>query len=319
METVRPTTSAAPMIVVGVDDRRLVASGPDLRAAAAEARRRGATIRVVHGCATRSPAGIIGDYVTQERTSYGRQVLDVAVQALRELTRGEVTITSANSNDLAADALLAESATAALVVMLHRRSTYDGPTTGITTRSVAGLARCPVLILPQDVVTTDPAGDVVVGVGDRGPSGALVHAAAAEAAWRAVPLTVVHAWRPSSDGWAVQGPAMTEHTGGVAEMAARARLLAATAELAAAFPDVVVRSELVRGSSVDVLLKWSSRAGLLVVGRGLGRPPDGSAMGGVAAALVDRARCPLLVGAGGPSSVRTGAEAAVRLNAAFSG
>lgn len=319
MDIVRPDRAPAPMIVVGVDDRRPNASAPDLRAAAAEARRRGASIRVVHGCATRSPAGIIGDYVTQERISYGRQVLARAVEVLRGLTGGQVAITSANSTDLGTDALLAESASADLVVLLHRQSTDDRPATAVTTRSVAGLARCPVLILQQDAPTTGPAADVVVAVGERGLSGPLVHTAAAEAAWRGVPLTAVHAWQPWSDGWAGQGSVLTDDAGRVAELAGQARLLAATAELSAAFPGVVVRSELVCGPTIDVLLAMSGRAGLLAVGRGEDRRLGGRALGGVAAALVERTRCPLLISDTGPSFVRTGPESPVRLDAAHAG
>ena len=288
MSTVDGST---PTIIVSVDDAEPTAS-VDLRVAAAEARRRGAGIRAVHGCATLSPAGIIGAYVTDERLRYGQYLLTQAVAVLHRLTGGEVEVSTVNSADLGADALLAEAGTAALIVVLHTRSALVGPVADSTAGIVAARARCPVLVLHPDDTSAD-TGDVLVAADDLGNRADLLHLAAAEALRRGVALTVVHSWQPPADGWADAADPGRAVTDAAVEDRARDELSLATLEVAAAFPTLTVTSRLLRGPAVDVLVAASEGAAVLVVGRP--QAAAGPALNGTAEALISRAHCPLLV------------------------
>lgn len=311
MNIVDPVHVLVPTIVVAVDDAEPIPSSADLHFAAAEARARGARIRVVHGCATRSPAGDRSGNATQERVHYGRHLLEVAADILRGLTGEDVEITTVNSMEIGTDAVLAESVAAALIVLLRRRAGWGGLRTGSTLSAVPGRAECPVVVLDASAAGTETLGDVVVAIDERGNSGALVRAAAAEALRRGVSLTAVHVWQlpleaPASIG-RVPGEAAPALAG--EDLAAR-RLADAVVGLAATFPDVEVRSRLVRGAAADVLVEVSGRSSLLVVGRHGASSAVSSGLGRVAAALIAEARCPLMVSPVHPSAPRAAAATA---------
>lgn len=310
MTTVEPERSAAPVIVVGVDDAEPTASA-DLRVAVVEARRRGARIRVVHGCAALSPAGIIGADVTDERLHYGEYLLTRAAAVVHRLSDGQVPVSRVNSRELGADALLAESAGAALLILLRHRSPRGGSASASTTGVVAARARCPVLVLDPD--ETDGRGKaVVVAIGDLGGSGALLRLAAAEAVRRNLPLTVVHPWQLPPEGWGGQRELSRAVTDAVAEDIAREELTVAALAVAADFPTLTLHSRLLRGPAVDVLVAASEGAVVLVVTRPEPLTTE-PARGGAFEDVLTRIRCPLLVMPGG--SV-TSMSAAVRVPSA---
>ena len=146
--------------------------------------------------------------------------------------------------------------------------------------------------------TTPPlSAPVVVGVDGSASSLAAVDLAAAQAAMRGRPLTLVHAfiwpyfpvpldpspWGPPEAGLRHQAESI------LAEAGDRAR---------AAAPDVAVRQELATGAPAAVLRDHSRDAALVVVGdRGLGGF-TGLLLGSVAVTLAAHAHCPVLVAKG---------------------
>ncbi len=290
--TLDPRPAVVPAVVVAVDDAEPTPSA-DLRIAVAEARRRGASIRVVHGCATTSPAGIIGASVTDERLRYGQYVLTQAVRILRELSGFKVDIATVNSRDLGTELLLAESQSASLVVVLHTRTSLVRSMAGSTAAVVAARARCPVLVVhPGD--TAEIGTGVVVAAEDPGASTALLRLAAAESVGRGASLTVVRPWPVPDDRWAAARELSRGVSSAVAEDVAHEELARAVQDLAADFPTLTVLKQLVCGSPVEVLVAASADASILV----LGRPEDPSPQGELpemAAALLSRAHCPVLV------------------------
>jgi nucleotide-binding universal stress UspA family protein len=73
------------------------------------------------------------------------------------------------------------------------------------------------------------------------------------------------------------------------------RLGHVTGGLAAAFPDLELVFRSVHGPAVEVLVDFSHRSELLVVGGREGSATPVPGLGPVARALVEQARCPLMV------------------------
>ncbi|MFC7530084.1 universal stress protein [Actinoplanes sp. GCM10030250] len=140
----------------------------------------------------------------------------------------------------------------------------------------------------HSVVSVEEKLPVVVGV-DGVPGGIqVVDVAAAEAAYRGVPLEIVHAWPGRRGGparlrAARSGPDDGRH---LLELAAR--------RAGHVLPGVRVRTRLVDDSAAEALIQLSAHACLLVVGHrdeaGLGR-----GWGSTAAYVANHAHCPLLV------------------------
>lgn len=129
-------------------------------------------------------------------------------------------------------------------------------------------------------------GHVVVGVDGSDSAAHAVRGAAAEAAWRGVPLQVLHA----------ADPAQYEYQSGPAAYAAAHELVDAAARQALdTAPWLDVERTVVRATPVGALLDASDDAALVVIGsRGLS-PLVGLALGSVGLSLAARSRCPVLV------------------------
>lgn len=139
---------------------------------------------------------------------------------------------------------------------------------------------------------------VVAGVDGMAASAQSVDLAAAEAARRGVPLTLVHAWpgrpvrpsRPARERAVLPARAEGRH---LLELAARRARLA--------YPDLRIVTELADQGAAQALARWSARAALLVVGhRDETRSRYG--WGPTAAYLAHHSVCPLLVHRGAPPS-----------------
>ncbi|MEV0592445.1 universal stress protein [Nonomuraea cavernae] len=170
-----------------------------------------------------------------------------------------------------------------LVVGSHGTGGFWEQLAGSVALGVPGQASCPV------VVVGDPPersrNEVVVGVDGSAGGRAATDFAFAEAALRGAELHAVHAWSPVGEGRAAKGPAQE----------AGRRLLAETvADLHARRSGVKLVTRSIRGHPVDVLLRASAGAGLLVVGS-RGRGPVTAFFGSVSHALVQYTRCPLVV------------------------
>ena len=122
-----------------------------------------------------------------------------------------------------------------------------------------------------------PIEPVVAGVDGTLASVHAVDLAAEEAAARVAPLVVVYTVEPRSDPALLRG---------------HRRLLDLVVSRAQAeHPGISVRGDLVYGQPVEALVRWSARAGLLVLGHRAGRRDEPS----VAAEVASRSVAPVIV------------------------
>jgi nucleotide-binding universal stress UspA family protein len=282
-------------VVVGLDlqpgDHRTL-----LEFAAAEANRRRASVRLVHGCAADWSVGAFARVLTlSEREDHARQQLDLVADQLRPLLDPglEIEISAAAGSGTAV--LLEEAPGAALLVLQRRDISRIGHvSTGSATSSVSARADCSVAVV-REGAPTEPRSGVVVGVDDAGHAQHAVEMAFEEASLRQTSLTAVHVWSSQDAlmgyGWVAVNPES------LAEQRERVGvgLSEALAGFRTAFPDVAVSQRLVDATVAEGLLNEARDAELLVVGRH-GRGRVGSlALGSVARRCIDSASCPVLV------------------------
>ncbi|MEW2566727.1 universal stress protein [Streptomyces sp. NPDC047070] len=216
---------------------------------------------------------------------------------------------AARRTDTPALPALLEAATESETVVLGSRgfSGFTGFLVGSVALAVAADAACPVVLVragelpPDERVPADTGGDttspartpylpVVLGLDLEEPADELIGYAFDAAGVRAAPLHVVHAWTL---------PPLREGAGGAgepgdtaAQQDARERLLAAAlGPWRHKFPQTEVSEEVVYGHAGHHLLKASTRAGLLVVGRSVA----GAGLGRAAHSLVHHSTCPVAV------------------------
>ncbi|WP_404193607.1 universal stress protein [Streptomyces tauricus] len=219
---------------------------------------------------------------------------------------------AARRTDTPALPALLEAATESETVVLGSRgfSGYTGFLVGPVALGVAAGAACPVVLvrageLAQDERVPVDAGDdttapartpyrpVVLGLDPSDPADELIGYAFDAAGVRAAPLHVVHTWTlpplpPLRDrATGVGAPGDT-----AAQQDARERSLAAVLEpWRHKFPETEVSEEVVYGHAGHHLLKASTRAGLLVVGRSTAD----KRLGRAAHSLLHHSTCPVAV------------------------
>jgi nucleotide-binding universal stress UspA family protein len=206
-----------------------------------------------------------------------------------------------NSPLSGADALIAESESATLLVLQRRNvGKLNRIYSGSTTSGLAARARCPVVVVRAD--HSGPAGStpggVVVGVDGSGRSGGAIREAWFEASARSAKLIAVHAWDVLAGGAPYYGHvAPTEQEIAAARASAELLLSEALAGLAEEYPDVAVQRVLRRGPAVDGLVEAAAGAELLVISRHRDSAIERIALGSKAQQLLDRAPCPVLIAA----------------------
>jgi nucleotide-binding universal stress UspA family protein len=167
--------------------------------------------------------------------------------------------------------LLAETADARLVVLgSGRRFDTSRVRLGSVAAHVSAHARCPVVVARSPATGELPAavarGGVVVGVDGSGISEAATAFAFEEASWRGLDLTVIHAWQTA------RMPVTFDVAEATREAAEERVLAEALAGWSEKYPDVQVRSRLVRDHPARALMEEAMGAVLLVVGsHGRGR------------------------------------------------
>ncbi|TDC70283.1 universal stress protein [Micromonospora sp. KC606] len=190
--------------------------------------------------------------------------------------------------------LVARSRQAELVVVGSRGlGGFTGLLLGSVGSQVAAHAHCPVLVVRPEEQPTPVDGPVVVGVDGSAGSRLATGYAADEAVGRDVPLVLLHVG-PRDMNRPV--PEEVEESQ-AAHRADAVRLLAeASAAVRADHPDLVVREHPVATASpTEGLVEASATASLLAVGtRGRGGFV-GLLLGSVSQAVLQHARCPVLV------------------------
>ncbi|GGN84535.1 universal stress protein [Actinoplanes lobatus] len=155
---------------------------------------------------------------------------------------------------------------------------------------------------------------VVVGVDGTPADLQVVDTAAEEAAFRGVPLHVVHAWPGRLVSWSRHRAAADQPDG-------RHLLELAIRRVQLAYPSLVVGTQLVDEGAAEALVRWSARAGLLVV-RHRDEAGLGHGWGSTAAYVAHHSVCPLLVHRGavpsrGPVAVAVSGRHTASLRSAF--
>ncbi|MEP6798284.1 MAG: universal stress protein [Lapillicoccus sp.] len=219
-------------------------------------------------------------------------------------SRPSLRVTAQTDTGSAAGALVAASRTAAmLVVGAVAHSLLEAVVLGSVALQVAAHSSCPVVVVraapradtraPAPAETPGP-GPVVVGLDASERSERALAFAFEQASRRQVGLTAVACWAWEDSGGYVPGPLQV----GVWEDAKQqeerlvSELLAGWREK---YPDVEVRTHLVRARTVPALLEAAAGASLLVVGtRGRGGF-DGLLLGSVSQRVIERASCPVAV------------------------
>ncbi|GGN08980.1 nucleotide-binding universal stress UspA family protein [Actinoplanes campanulatus] len=155
---------------------------------------------------------------------------------------------------------------------------------------------------------------VVVGVDGMPADLQVVDVAAEEAAFRGVPLHVVHAWPGRLVTWSRHRVAADQPDG-------RHLLDLAIRRAQLAYPSLIVGTQLVDEGAAETLVRWSARAGLLVV-RHRDEAGLGHGWGSTAAYVAHHSVCPLLVHRGaapprGPVVVAVSGRHTASLRCAF--
>ncbi|GAB3437472.1 universal stress protein [Phycicoccus ginsengisoli] len=209
-------------------------------------------------------------------------------------TRCRTAVTAETVYASPAKALVDASHGAALVVLgAGRLGAVPAAVLGATTHQVAAHAACPVLVVPHDVLLRHD-GPVVVGVDADPHSEPAVEYAFAEASRRGVDLVAVHSWWWEAPDAMMSGREWEDDFGAVADTQHRqlAEMLAGWQEK---YPDVQLRTEVVRGQAVPTLRDEARDAQLLVVGsRGRGGF-RGLLLGSVSTRLLHQSPCPVVV------------------------
>ncbi|WP_338693134.1 universal stress protein [Streptomyces sp. Q6] len=190
------------------------------------------------------------------------------------------------------EALVAAADGASLVVVGSRGLTgLAGHLVGSVATAVCEHAATPVVLVRAGDSARDEARPVVVGVDLAHASDALFETAFETAAARSVPLRVMHAWTlPALRGYApgvpLPGDAAERET---AKLTALGRALQPWQHK---FPQVDAEERLVYGHPGHQLVKASTAAGLVLVGRPLRAGPH---LGATTHTLIRHAACPVVV------------------------
>ncbi|MFE9924202.1 universal stress protein [Streptomyces sp. NPDC005774] len=290
------------LVIVGVDGS--VSSLAAVGAAAEEARRRGAGLRVVHAFLWPamhvplgpSPLGPPGGGLQTMVEKLVAEAVEHAKSVAPDVEVSHAVVTGEPLTVLEAQSLNAE-----LVVVGSRgMGGFVGLLLGSTAVHLASHGQCPVLVVRE---TGAPDGPVVVGV-DGSPAGAkAIDFAFAEASLRGAELVALHSWTT----WNAPAPPPQDEEAPYASepdelRAGEERLLSeALAGYQERYPGVKVRHEVVHGGTREALIEASRTAQLLVVGaRGRGGF-TGLLLGSVSQAMLHHAHCPVAVvrGSGG--------------------
>lgn len=285
-------------IVVGVDGAEPGRAAA--RWAARFAGERGLGLLIVHaihleqftyGAGLAGPAPLY-DVVAEE----GQRVLDEAVAEAESVAPGVLVDTVMPPDSPALFLIDASKSAAMLVVGGTGKGFFAEMTIGSTAAAVIAHAQCPVVVLRGRKGTTSypDSGPVVVGIDGSPLSEQALETAFEEASRRNASLVAVHAWMDVTYDDAF-GMARLVTQWESLEDDERRLLAERLAGWQEKYPDVQVERVLVRDRPRHVLLEWSAKAQLVVVGsRGRGGF-TGLLLGSTSQALAHHAECPVMV------------------------
>ncbi|MFK0251607.1 universal stress protein [Amycolatopsis azurea] len=291
-------TAALNRIVVGVDGAEPGRAA--VRWAAVRAAERGLGLLIVHALHVEQRAyggGLAGpapwfDVLAAD----GRRILDEAVE-LAGATVSGVRVDTLMPTDSPVAILVDVSKSAAMVVIGGTgKGFFREMTIGSTASAIIAHAHCPVVVLRGRKGTANypETGPVVVGVDGSPLSEQALAAAFEEASRRKASLVAVHAWSDVTYD-DVYGMARLVTQWESIEGDERRLLAQRLAGWQEKYPDVAVERSLVRDRPRQVLLEWSAKAQLVVVGsRGRGGF-TGLLLGSTSQALAHHAECPVMV------------------------
>lgn len=277
-------------IIVGIDGSERAQAALTWAAALATARK--LPLHLVAGTAPKQgyygPGLPIPPDIYDEFDRLAEQDLRAAAEKARKIGP-KLDVTIEHQRQASVPLLLEMSRKARMIVLgSSGGGGFDGMLTGSTAVAVVSHASCPVAVVHEGGV---PDGPVVVGIDGSEISADAIGAGFDEASWRQTRLVAVHA-RGDLDrstlgldwGWTV--PESTEAEQALAES------LAGWQEQ---YPDVSVERVVVDDRPRHLLLEWSTRAQLVVVGsRGRGGF-RGLLLGSTSQALLHHSSCPVLV------------------------
>jgi nucleotide-binding universal stress UspA family protein len=280
-------------VVIGVDGSP--ASESALRWAVNEARRTSRALHVVHALETELVISDRQQLGTKEAPAESDPILTAALDLARAAAP-KIDVVGHSVTGFAPTTLIAASKIAgSLVLGSHGRSAIPSALMGSVSEQVAIHSSCPVVVVRANVTTEDAGpGRVVVGVDGSQASEPALGYAFEYAASTGAGLVAVHTWWwEPLEGVSLGEPWMGDWT----EIASQEATLVseALAGWAERYPDVTVRSHVVRGDPVVELLEQSRDASLLVVGsRGRGGF-IGLLLGSVSRRVLKRATVPVAV------------------------
>jgi len=279
-------------VVVGVDGS--ASSDSALRWAMAEAQRTRQPLHVVHALETEPVLTDKQQLGTKEAPASSDPVLTAAID-LVQTTAPELPTTAHSVTGFAATTLIEASKIAGTVVVgSHGRNSVPTALLGSVSQQVAVHSSSAVVVVRENGIRGAGSGPVVVGVDGSEASQPALAYAFAYAASTGSSLTAVHTWWwEPLEGVSLGEPWIGDWT----EIANQEASL--ISELLAGYldkyPDVPVRSHVVRGDPVVELLEQSRGASLMVVGsRGRGGF-IGLLLGSVSRRILKRAAGPVAV------------------------
>ncbi|WP_406497801.1 universal stress protein [Streptomyces sp. NBC_01604] len=277
--------------------------------AAREALRRGASLRLVHAW-KRHPRPASSVPADASEREWARQTLDRAVGSVRAAHPG-LRIVDQPVADSPVDALLAAAEKSELLVLGSRGlSGVAGFMVGSVSQRVVARSPRPVVLVragetfadehlpatdgvsPEEIAEI-PYRDVVLGLDTRRPCDELIEFAFEAARRYGAALHVIHAFSvPSGDGadlHAITGS-------GPELLAARERVVVATLRpWCEKYPGISVTETVQEGRAATALVRASSGASLVVVGRRTRDGHLGTHIGPVTHAALHHAGCPVAV------------------------
>jgi len=277
--------------------------------AAREALRRGVPLCLVHAWKwyPRPTPAVPAD--STER-AWAEQTLDRAADSVRAAHPG-LPVVRRLVSDTAVAALLAESAEAELLVLGSRGlGVVAGFMVGSVSQRVVARSPRPVVLVragecsadehftvpdgvSPDEIPETPYRDVVLGLDTRQSCDELIEFAYEFARHRGAALRVVHAFRASSDR-AADGP--QDPAPGPERLAAQEHALVAVLRpWCEKFPEVSVTETVSEGRAATELVRASTGASLVVVGRRTRDGRLGAHLGPVAHAVLHHVGCPVAV------------------------